>query len=85
MLSEIINPSRAGMPSYARASVDETRGAAARAALAGAIPRPFAGRRTIEHACINQWQGRCWLHSGPAFGLYWRPARGRATAKGLLA
>jgi len=81
MLSEIINPSRAGMPSYARASVDETRGRAARAALAGAILAHSPGLRMIEHACINQWQGRCWLHSGSIGAL----ARGRATAKGLLA
>ena len=39
MLSETVNPSRAGMPSYARASVDETTGTAAPAALDGAIVR----------------------------------------------
>jgi hypothetical protein len=39
MMSEIINPSRAGMPSYARASVDETRRTAARAAFDGDIAR----------------------------------------------
>lgn len=46
MMSEIINPSRAGMPSYARASVDETRGPRP-AALDDAI-RPLTWPRDDE-------------------------------------